>query len=136
MGLTPAKTNLRLTQEALVKHYPLGIKEYGHVFAKFDKIKETPSSYALDSDKVRDDLSVWLEDIRLEDGTMEQHLRCGSTAAVMQRPPLRNVNEEVLTFMYRCSWCRNPSAALRKCNIFLVSNLEGLFPDNLSSPFR
>ncbi|KAF9561421.1 hypothetical protein CPC08DRAFT_762103 [Agrocybe pediades] len=115
IGLTPAKTNLRLTQETLVKHYPLGVREFGHVYSKFDKIKEVPSSYSSDAKKTKDDLATWLEDMRLEDGTMEQHLGCGTVEAVTQWRPLKYVNEQELTLLYRCSWCRNPSAALRKC---------------------
>lgn len=106
-GGRPPNTNLRLAQQAVVKHYSQAMKEFSRVFEELDNIK-TKDAPAVDHEKLEDDLETWLEDMRLEDGTLEQKLRCGASENV------RKVNIENVE-LYRCSWCGNPSAALKKC---------------------
>ncbi|KAF8962295.1 hypothetical protein BDZ97DRAFT_1663105 [Flammula alnicola] len=106
VGITPPKTTLRLTQQAVVKHYPLAVTEFSHVFAKLDELRDTVAP-AMDRNKVEDDLAAWLDDLRLEDGTLEDVIQCGSGLG-----PKVNADDIDL---YRCSWCGNPSAVLRKC---------------------
>lgn len=111
MGVIPPKTKLRLAQQAAVKHYSAGIREFSGVFASFDKAKSAGSVPVLNPEKLEDDLASWLEGTHLADGTFENAGGCGSRHANAK------VNYEHI-ILYRCSWCGNPSAALRKCKLF------------------
>lgn len=108
-GTTPPKTNLRLAQQTVVKYYSAAVKEFSNVYLEFDKVK-TKDAPMVDPEKLEDDLDAWLNDMRLEDGTIEQILRCGSEQTL-------KIDFEHVT-LYRCSWCGNPSAVLRKCAFF------------------
>ncbi|CAA7268445.1 unnamed protein product [Cyclocybe aegerita] len=109
MGVPPSKTNLRLAQQAAIKHYPLGVKEFSRIYEGLDKIKAKDAP-EISNEKLEDDLAAWLEDMRLEDGTLEERTRCGGFGHGETK-----VNFDKVT-MYRCSWCGNPSAVLRKCS--------------------
>lgn len=93
-----------------MKHYSGAIKEFSRVFEELDRVKPSGGAQTLDQDKIEDDLAAWLADIRLDDGTMEETMRCG---AAKHRPKV-DYNHVTL---YRCSWCGNPSAVLRKCEL-------------------
>ena len=67
--------------------------------------KELPS---VDRSRLEDGLAAWLEDMRLEDGTLEEGMRCEASEEV-RKVLFENVE------LYRCSWCGNPSAGLRRC---------------------
>ena len=113
MGVPPPKTNLRLAQQAAVKHYAGAIKEFSRVFEELDRVKPSGGVQTLDQDKIEDDLAAWLDDIQLDDGTMEDTMRCGAT----KHRPKVDYNHVTL---YRCSWCGNPSAVLRKCEYLCI----------------
>ncbi|KAF8962291.1 hypothetical protein BDZ97DRAFT_1120677 [Flammula alnicola] len=121
MGVVPPKTNLRLAQQSAVKHYPAAIKEFSHVYAELDRIKaKTQSAPIVDPEKLEDDLATWLEDMRLDDGTLEETARCGSAS---EHP---KINYDHVT-LYRCSWCGNPSAVLRKCEALALCEIRAPF---------
>lgn len=90
----------------MVKHYSAAVQEFSKVYLELDKVK-TKNAPMVDHEKLEDDLETWLNDVHLEDGTIEQTLRCGSEQKL-------KINFEHVT-LYRCSWCGNPSAMLRKC---------------------
>ncbi|KAF9480919.1 hypothetical protein BDN70DRAFT_912470 [Pholiota conissans] len=107
----PPKTNLRLAQQAAVKYYASGVREFSRVFAEMDRIKLSGHDEAelkINPEKIEDDLATWLEGMRLDDGTLEPSTRCGNYS---DRPKVMFEN----VTLYRCSWCGNPSAALKKC---------------------
>lgn len=104
LGVTPPKTNLRLAQQTVVNAYPQAIKEFGDVIARTFFTKK--DSEPITSDKVEDDLAAWLDDMHVEDGDEELETHCSH--------PKINTNHVEL---YRCSWCRNPSAVLKKCTL-------------------
>ncbi|KAF8180415.1 hypothetical protein BJ912DRAFT_632089 [Pholiota molesta] len=111
IGIPPPKTNLRLAQQAAVKHYATGVREFSRVFGELDKykLKGQEGEIKPNPEKLEDDLATWLEGMRLEDGTLEETFSCGGSSS---RPKVVFDN---LT-LYRCSWCGNPSAALKKCS--------------------
>ncbi|PPQ78318.1 hypothetical protein CVT25_011689 [Psilocybe cyanescens] len=115
IGVPPPKTNLRLAQQAAIKYYPAAIKEFSRVYDILDKAKGAEGSTAPNQDRLENDLAAWLDDMKLEDGTMEDiGARCqGSTNHA-------KVNYDQIT-LYRCSWCGNPSAVLRKCTCIFDS---------------
>jgi len=108
VGVSPPKTFLRLAQQAAVKHYPGAVREFSRIFNDHDNAigtgSENPSAGGLE-----DDLAAWLDKMTLEDGTEEKRGHCGATTGHGK------VKFDHLT-LYRCSWCGNPSAALRKCS--------------------
>ncbi|KAJ6616468.1 hypothetical protein B0H10DRAFT_1949115 [Mycena sp. CBHHK59/15] len=97
IGVPPPKTNLRLTQQTVVRLFPAAIEEWGDFITKNSEL-DAPAPTA---EKVEDDLAAWLGDIHLE-GELDEHCP----------PPTFNTSHVEL---YRCSWCGNPSAVLRKC---------------------
>lgn len=101
IGVTPPKTNMRLGQQTVVQLYSSSVKEFGNVIAK----AESPgASVSISQEKLQDDLASWLEDTHRDD---EEHDSRPSSLH-----PVININRFAL---YRCSWCGNPSAVLRKC---------------------
>ncbi|KDR72536.1 hypothetical protein GALMADRAFT_73678 [Galerina marginata CBS 339.88] len=107
IGVPPPKTNLRLAQQSAVKHFSGATKEFSRVFETLDKEKGK-GTLVPDQSKLDDDLSAWLEDMKLEDGTFEETVGCRAASGRAK------VNTDRIT-LYRCSWCGNPSAVLRKC---------------------
>lgn len=82
------------------------------MFNELDDYKEKKSPIIpLEQDKWEDDLASWLEDMHVDNGSLSDRMRCGPS----EEP--RKVNFDHVT-LYRCSWCSNPSAVLRKCEIF------------------
>jgi hypothetical protein len=73
----------------------------------------------LKSDKLKDDLAAWLDNMHLEDGDGDGHGH-GKGPDVVHTHPRISSNQVDL---YRCSHCGNPSAALRKCT-FLFSSFN------------
>jgi hypothetical protein len=101
IGVTPPKTNLRLGQQTVVQLYSTAVKEFGNVIAK----SESPDACVpVSQQKLEDDLAAWLEDMQVDDGDDDSKLS--------GLHPVININQVAL---YRCSWCGNPSAVLRKC---------------------
>jgi hypothetical protein len=105
VGNTPPKTELRLAQQSIISLYPAAVKEWGKVIARFDsfKTKEEPS---ISPGKAEDDLAAWLDDLHMDSGEQEAHPETFSH-------PVFNSDHVAL---YRCSWCGNSSAVLRKCS--------------------
>lgn len=105
IGNAPPKTELRLAQQNVINLYPAAVNEWGDIIARFDnlRINEEPS---ISHGKAEDDLAAWLDDLRMDSGEQE------ANPETFSRPVL---NSDHVT-LYRCSWCGNPSAALRKCS--------------------
>jgi hypothetical protein len=97
----------------VVKHYSAAVQEFSNVFLELDKAKAN-NAPMVDHEKLEDDLETWLNDMYMEDGTIEPALRCDSDSETKLK-----INFEHVT-LYRCSWCGNPSAILRKCGCWLL----------------
>ncbi|KAL4078118.1 hypothetical protein V8B97DRAFT_2102188 [Scleroderma yunnanense] len=103
-GIKPPKTQLRLTQEVILKHYSAGIKEWGSVVANFDSVVDH-GEHIFSPTSAEDQLALWLADINVDDDE-------GPGPKVCSHPRITTNTVE----LYRCSWCGNPSAVLRKCS--------------------
>ncbi|KAJ7255299.1 hypothetical protein C8J57DRAFT_1346013 [Mycena rebaudengoi] len=90
IGVPPPKTNLRLTQQTVVRLFPDAVSEWGEFITKNSQLDVPDPS----TEKVEDD---WLQ------GELDGHC-----------PPPATFNSRNVE-LYRCSWCGNPSAILRKC---------------------
>jgi len=104
-GNLPPKTELRLAQQTVVSLYAAAVNEWGGVIARCDNLttKEEPS---ISLEKAEDDLAAWLDDLHMDGGDQEAYPETFSH-------PVLNHDHVAL---YRCSWCGNPSAVLRKCS--------------------
>ncbi len=105
LNFTIKKTQMRLTREIILDLYSKGVKEWGSLIKHFDELdaradKQKPIS----STQADDDLAAWLENMKLEEGEDARPHVCSH--------PKISTNSVAL---YRCSWCGNPSAVLRKC---------------------
>ncbi|TFK85225.1 hypothetical protein K466DRAFT_552464 [Polyporus arcularius HHB13444] len=105
LNFTIKKTQMRLTREIILDLYSKGVKEWGSFIKHFDELdaraeKQRPIS----STQADDDLAAWLENMKLEEGEDARPHMCSH--------PKISTNNVAL---YRCSWCGNPSAVLRKC---------------------
>ncbi|KAJ6491306.1 hypothetical protein C8R47DRAFT_976831 [Mycena vitilis] len=97
VGNVPPKTAMRLTQRRVVAAFADAVEEW-------DELIETnlaPGQPIPAAEKVEDGLAAWLGDV---------HLKSERDAL---RHPVSIGDAHVE--LYRCSWCGNPSAVLRKC---------------------
>ncbi|KAI0054190.1 hypothetical protein FA95DRAFT_1552005 [Auriscalpium vulgare] len=104
VGRPISETQMRLARATLVNRMSGAWKEWEDIVGKFVDHTEGDLSAA----KAEDDLSSWLEDLGLEDRDAQGHRHDEDHFT----HPRINLNQVLL---YRCSWCGNPSAVLRKC---------------------
>ncbi|KIJ14557.1 hypothetical protein PAXINDRAFT_163312 [Paxillus involutus ATCC 200175] len=104
-GTKPPKTQLRLTQETILKYYTPGVQKWNSVVSRFDSAV-AEEEHIISPGRGEDQLVAWLEDLRFENGDQEpQPEKCSHSKITTNTVEL-----------YRCSWCGNPSAVLRKCS--------------------
>ncbi|KAF7323691.1 Bin3-type SAM domain-containing protein [Mycena kentingensis (nom. inval.)] len=117
MGIRPPRTEFRQTQETVVKRLSGALAEWSATIAtiRSDSVAETPSAQ-----KREEDLAAWMENMEL-DGCAEagcghdHHHHRGHHRGPARKAPLSVPFSVKRAELYRCSWCGNPSAALRKC---------------------
>ncbi|KAJ4464022.1 hypothetical protein C8J55DRAFT_538962 [Lentinula edodes] len=97
-------TQLRLAQAAIVKQYSAAVSEWEEVILRLNNSSEKQPEVLPDSEKVQNDLNNFLNDLQLDDE---------SPAKRVAAHPKVNLNSVLL---YQCSWCKNPSAMLKKCS--------------------
>ena len=109
LGFAIRRTQIRVAREFILNLYPKAVEEWGDFIKHVDELNEhgdahktLPSSLQAD-----DDLSAWLENMRLDDDEDDHK----SHPSQCTRRKIRMNNVE----LYRCSWCGNPSAVLKKC---------------------
>ena len=78
---------------------------------KYEGSREKLKSFK--PEKAEIDLASWLENVNL--GEEEDHAQGATTTRTREHMVHPKVNPNVVE-LYRCSWCRNPSAVLRKCS--------------------
>ncbi|KAF8067865.1 hypothetical protein FPV67DRAFT_1562105 [Lyophyllum atratum] len=101
IDIRPPKTNLRLAQETVVKLYTAGAAEFGPVV---EKAASEERLKPISTEKLEDELAAWLENTHVHDHVDNE---------LHGLHPKVNTNAVQL---YRCSFCGNPSAVLRKCS--------------------
>ncbi|KAH7922905.1 hypothetical protein BV22DRAFT_1106350 [Leucogyrophana mollusca] len=107
LGTPPPKTQLRMTQKNIVERYDTpGVIEWRSVVARFDNLSPTDlQDQSISPEKAEDDLAAWLDEMHIESEEQCYPQRCS-------HPRISPNTVE----LYRCSWCGNPSAVLRKCS--------------------
>ncbi|CDO71187.1 hypothetical protein BN946_scf184845.g57 [Trametes cinnabarina] len=107
IGFAIKKTQMRLARELILDLYPKAVAEWGTFIKRYDELdSRSDKQKPLSSTQADDDLAAWLENMKLEDGTEEN---LNPHACSHPKISMNNVA------LYRCSWCGNPSAVLRKC---------------------
>ncbi|KAI0027602.1 hypothetical protein K488DRAFT_61000 [Vararia minispora EC-137] len=103
IGRTLTWTQTRLTTYFIFDHVAEAVREWSTVTRRYgEKVETHPEASAVDS------LAVWLERAEPEDVDS----RGMALGASHYDHPAMGPNDVPL---YRCSWCGNPSAVLRKC---------------------
>jgi len=100
----PPKTMIWHCVDNIRRFYSSGAAEWDSVIRLLDQQTTHPVP---SKDKAADDLATWLENVHIEHG---EH-KMGSCD---HGKPVRLSMDNVA--LYRCSWCSNPSAVLRKCS--------------------
>ncbi|KAH7922908.1 hypothetical protein BV22DRAFT_1121170 [Leucogyrophana mollusca] len=107
LGTPPPRTQIRMTQQNIAQRYDApGVRDRRSVVARFDGLSPTDlQKQTISPVKAKYDLAAWLDEMDVESGEQSYPGRSSH--------PRFSVNTVAL---YRCSWCGNPSAVLRKCS--------------------
>ncbi|KAI0658738.1 hypothetical protein C8Q70DRAFT_1045402 [Cubamyces menziesii] len=114
MGYPIVKTQLNLARELILSLYTDGAREWGAFIKHFDEL-DTRSHESRTSirPEAEDGLTAWLEKLDLDSSDDEPEGGCHGHG---QRHPVSKAKAKATSYqLYRCSWCGNPSAMLRKC---------------------
>lgn len=95
---------MRLARELVTSKYQKAVAEWGSVVARIDG-PNADEALADSEARAEDNLSAWLQGRPVEGEEDEDSKWCAH--------PVTNMNSVAL---YRCSYCGNPSAVLRKCS--------------------
>ncbi|RPD56410.1 hypothetical protein L226DRAFT_554441 [Lentinus tigrinus ALCF2SS1-7] len=118
IGYSIKRTQLSLARDLLLSLYTPGAKEWGALIKRFDDLDRRQGNGGASrasSSVVDDDLSEWLGNVSIDHTNHHadhDHHACGSNT------PRAEASASVETSsyeLYRCSWCGNPSAVLRRC---------------------
>ncbi len=111
LGINVKNTNIRMTRHTIISRMAAASREWDEAISRYKYEGDRKNLNGFVPEKAEDDLAAWLENVKLED-------EVGAGALTLERVhmthPKVNPNDVEL---YRCSWCRNPSAALRKCSV-------------------
>ncbi|KAI0777370.1 hypothetical protein BD413DRAFT_609742 [Trametes elegans] len=98
VGFTIKRTQMRLARELILDLYPRAVKEWGAFIRHFDELdSRVDQKKSLSSSRADDDLAVWLENMKLEDGA-DEHAHPHPHACSHPKFSLNNVA------LYRCTW--------------------------------
>ncbi|KAF7310074.1 Bin3-type SAM domain-containing protein [Mycena indigotica] len=115
LGVRPPQTQIRLTTETIVKRFSAAQNEWA---AKLGAVEHTDegeqaASQNPTTERLETELSAWLADSEVE-GHGHGH-GCGHDHDHGHGTGSPSPVKIAKTTLYRCSYCRNPSAMLRKC---------------------
>ncbi|KAI0340351.1 hypothetical protein BDW22DRAFT_414867 [Trametopsis cervina] len=106
-GTPYVRTQLRLTRELVMKQYKASYTEWQPLIERLDTMYASGDTQLRSTARAGDNLEAWLEGLSVDDGEHDgPHARC-------YHPKLGGSTSLEL---YRCAYCGNPSAALRKCS--------------------
>jgi hypothetical protein len=109
VSVRPPNTNLRLAQKTVADLYKEAAEAFDSVISKAKDPEEQPNS--VNKKRAEDELTAWLEGTHIHDrdhGHNHEH----DEPIMHSMPWAVNFDTPVL---YRCSFCGNPSAVLKKC---------------------
>lgn len=112
------KTYIYLTHKAVLEHLEPSQAEFSDIFDAADKRRAVEHCLTPTEDQLQDHLDAWFERINLDDQKADPDLRGTGPPVDNRQIRFRLEAGRCDIMMYRCSWCSNPSAALRKCMFF------------------
>jgi len=121
-GVPHQKTFPILTARTILDHYGPGVKEWGSVVERLNEVIESSPEYEFHKpapttkEDKEHELAEWLNDLDLEGGEAEEEE--GAHGCVNSRANPKRVE------LYRCTYCGNPSAVLRKCRCSKVRSVS------------
>ncbi|KAI1791760.1 hypothetical protein LXA43DRAFT_1181643 [Ganoderma leucocontextum] len=118
MGYPIKKTQMNLTRELILDLYTPGATEWGALVRRFDEQDRfVEGETRLSAAQAEDELAAWLGNIDLDHDNHEHdhgHIHHGHGSRRANAPSSTDRGTRGYE-LYRCSWCGNPSAVLRKC---------------------
>ncbi len=109
LGYNVKNTNLRRARHTIFSQMAAASQEWDEAISHFKYEEGREEFTRFVPERAEDDLSAWLENVKLED-------EGGASILAMERVHMTQpkINRDEVN-LHRCSWCRNPSAALRRC---------------------
>ena len=105
-----SQPQMRLASFMYLDKLPAAWDEWGAVVGKFSK--KPPEE--VDPERAEDSLALWLEKMEIEDTDITGQVSAHQHEHQHPVRPAHGVNMNEL-HLYRCSWCGNPSAVLKRC---------------------
>ncbi|THH28452.1 hypothetical protein EUX98_g5738 [Antrodiella citrinella] len=105
IGFPYKKTQMRLSREMMLRLWPKAIKDFVSTITYYDALYDSSSKEQQSVAGAEDTLAAWLDEISHDDEDGHYDTHC-------IHPRINSNSVE----LYRCTYCRNPSAALRKCS--------------------
>jgi len=105
-GTKIMNTNFRLARHTIFSRMAAASREWDEVVSRYKFSEGRRECTEFVPEKVEGDLAAWLESTNIEGGT-----RVVERVHTMHQKAHPDDIE-----LYRCSWCGNPSAAMRKCS--------------------
>ena len=105
-GVVPPKSQLRFAHEHIFSRYAAATKKWEAVVARLDS--DSIDAFVLSRAKAEDRLAAWLDDLQGENDI-------GDGQSKRSSPGYSKLSKSNQLRLYRCSWCGNPSAVLRRC---------------------
>lgn len=90
----------------IVRVYPKAAQDFASTITYYDSLYNSAPKEEKSVADAEDTLATWLEDLKIEDGEEARP----DTHCIHPRINPNSVE------LYRCTYCRNPSAALKKCS--------------------
>ncbi|EIN09049.1 hypothetical protein PUNSTDRAFT_102596, partial [Punctularia strigosozonata HHB-11173 SS5] len=116
LGARVPNTQQRLARMMVVEGYAVANEEWGSAVKRSDDapldVSDEPFQL-LDPGKAMSDLAAWLDDGPLVSSDEEESTSSADRPAQVRLAPRRVTIDSVS--LYLCSFCENPSAALKKC---------------------
>jgi len=100
---------MHLSRELAIKLYAPAFREWGDFIIRLDSLHLSAAHEKAFVENAEDHLAAWLENLEIDDDHADhQHNH-------RDHDRRRTVNRSAVE-LYRCSWCKNPSAVLKKCS--------------------
>lgn len=112
LGYVVEKTNIRMTRDAIFTRMSAASREWGEAVSRYSYEGDRKDRSGLVAES---NLAAWMENLNLieeEDADAAQSHASSHEREHMSHPKF---DPSDVKNLYRCSWCSNASAALKKC---------------------
>lgn len=109
LGLSYRTTYTHLTHDLVLARSVSAVKEWEEVISNFPFDGSRVGVEKAASQRAEEDLAAWFQNVDLDDGEYCKHNFIHDRGQALPKCQLSDIA------LYRCSWCKNPSAVLKKC---------------------